>query len=248
MSIKQISIPEPCQKPWDEMNFTKNGKYCVNCEKEVVDFTKMSSLELVNWFKNANEKVCGRINPTQLIAFNHKIETRNKKILALPKILIATCLGLLTHSKASANITSIVNSKINFDIHFSPKKYQLDKLYNRTDSLIEIRGIVRASEDGLPIPGVKLRLKNSSEVIYTDAEGKFVIKIPKDVTQVTLLGDYIGYNHIEKDLNLTDRSFEIIMSPHQTYMGAVVIVRKTYANFFLNTGVNLMRFMKKIFR
>ena len=60
-----ISIPEPCHEKWDDMSPTEKGRHCAKCEKEVTDFSRMTSYEIVRTFHD-NPNVCGRFLPFQL--------------------------------------------------------------------------------------------------------------------------------------------------------------------------------------
>ncbi|KAB2917715.1 MAG: hypothetical protein F9K23_04850 [Bacteroidetes bacterium] len=55
-------IPTPCHENWDKMSPTVQGRFCSLCSKTVVDFTRMSDEEVLNYFANhKNENICGRI-------------------------------------------------------------------------------------------------------------------------------------------------------------------------------------------
>lgn len=63
MSI--VKIPEPCHEAWDKMTPTQQGKFCLSCEKEVVDFSQKSTHEIINYFQsrgNTKERLCGRFD------------------------------------------------------------------------------------------------------------------------------------------------------------------------------------------
>jgi CarboxypepD_reg-like domain len=61
----KISIPEPCNEDWQKMLPHEKGRFCLNCQKTVVDFTNKSNQEIINYLKN-HKNVCGRLNNTQL--------------------------------------------------------------------------------------------------------------------------------------------------------------------------------------
>jgi len=70
----QITIPEPCSEAWNEMQPVDSGRHCDNCQKTVVDFTRMTDaalLEYVQW----NGLDCGMFRNEQL----------DRVILPLPK-------------------------------------------------------------------------------------------------------------------------------------------------------------------
>lgn len=59
-----------------------------------------------------------------------------------------------------------------------------------------VTGTVKASEDGLPIPGASVKVKEASAVgITTGADGKFSLKVPANAK--TLVFSYLGYTTAE---------------------------------------------------
>ncbi len=55
-------IPNPCHENWDKMTPDEQGRFCSVCSKTVVDFTRMSDNEVLNYFSNyKNGSICGRI-------------------------------------------------------------------------------------------------------------------------------------------------------------------------------------------
>lgn len=67
MNKIQLSIPDPCHENWDNMTPTQGGRFCKACAKQVIDFSKMSDTDVLNYFNIVkNESVCGRAYPDQL--------------------------------------------------------------------------------------------------------------------------------------------------------------------------------------
>lgn len=62
----QLNIPTPCHENWANMRPEEKGRYCGSCQKTVVDFSAMTDTEVVHFFMNARENVCGRLAPDQL--------------------------------------------------------------------------------------------------------------------------------------------------------------------------------------
>lgn len=61
-----LSVPHPCHESWDKMTPTEQGRFCENCQKTVIDFAGISDQEIISFFNNRKENVCGRFLPTQL--------------------------------------------------------------------------------------------------------------------------------------------------------------------------------------
>ena len=47
----KITIQNPCSENWDAMHLQTTGRYCETCSTLVVDFTKMSDEELIQFLK-----------------------------------------------------------------------------------------------------------------------------------------------------------------------------------------------------
>jgi len=62
----EFSVPVPCHENWNNMTPNEQGRFCSSCQKDVVDFTKMSEYELILYFKNINQNTCGRFRNDQL--------------------------------------------------------------------------------------------------------------------------------------------------------------------------------------
>ncbi len=62
-----VKIVDPCHEDWSKMTPTEQGKFCLSCQKQVVDFTKMCDEELLLFLSSQKDKkVCGRFKQSQL--------------------------------------------------------------------------------------------------------------------------------------------------------------------------------------
>ncbi len=63
-----INIPEPCDADWNKMKIGVRSRFCDLCTKHVVDFTKISKTEILEYFinKDKSERTCGHFNQNQL--------------------------------------------------------------------------------------------------------------------------------------------------------------------------------------
>ena len=60
-----IKIPDPCGKAWENMSSTAQGAHCHSCETEVIDFTRMSDRQLIDYLSTHKFK-CGRFRDDQI--------------------------------------------------------------------------------------------------------------------------------------------------------------------------------------
>lgn len=69
MKNLSISIENPCHEDWQQMTPESQGRFCQTCEKTVVDFSKMSDEEVLNYFSRPRtQKICGRFREDQLVS------------------------------------------------------------------------------------------------------------------------------------------------------------------------------------
>jgi hypothetical protein len=62
----KVSIPRPCAENWTTMSPEKGGRFCGSCKKTVVDFTAMSTDQILDYFLvKRGEKLCGRFHISQ---------------------------------------------------------------------------------------------------------------------------------------------------------------------------------------
>jgi TonB-linked SusC/RagA family outer membrane protein len=84
----------------------------------------------------------------------------------------------------------------------------------------EVTGVVSSSSDKLPIPGVNVRVKDTSIGTISDIEGRFTLKVPPDGT--ALIFSYIGMQTMEVPVG-SQSSFEIAMDPDTKELQEVVV-------------------------
>lgn len=68
MKSYTIKITNPCSNKWEEMDAVQQGKFCQQCNKNVIDFTQKSEQQIKDYFiANNNQPTCGRF-------YNHQID------------------------------------------------------------------------------------------------------------------------------------------------------------------------------
>jgi len=74
MKPLKITIPEPCNENWDKMTPDASGRFCLVCNKSVIDFTNKLPDEIQHFFKNnKDQEVCGRFKKSQLDSISFQI-------------------------------------------------------------------------------------------------------------------------------------------------------------------------------
>ena len=68
MKKTNIILTNPCNKNWDKMTPNENGRHCISCNKNVIDFTKMNQNQILEFLNsNKNDKICGKILDNKVI-------------------------------------------------------------------------------------------------------------------------------------------------------------------------------------
>jgi len=63
----RLSVSKPCNENWDSMVPDEVGRYCLTCNKSVIDFSLMTDKEIELFFIQNNSKdVCGRFKRNQI--------------------------------------------------------------------------------------------------------------------------------------------------------------------------------------
>jgi len=175
-----LDIKTPCSENYDQFKPTANGGFCSSCTKEVIDFTSMSSDDIISYFKNKNvTNTCGRFKSKQLKTYDSKPQ-RPSKLSFLGSIGLA-CLSLFSfgtfhaqEAKTNTNDTKDDNKIISKD--------------NKKEVLV--KGTVTA-DDGLPLPGVNVILEGTAQGTQTDFDGNFEFPDKLKVGDV-LIFSFIG--------------------------------------------------------
>ena len=184
------------------MSPTQKGKFCDSCQKEVIDFTKLSSTEIARKTKNATQ-LCGRFTQSQL-----KQEYVSTSQNRLNRLGIALGLGSIV-AIAQPGFAQKKNAK---EVKVQTQKdYQLQgevALTTQANDSISINGIVK-DEDGTPLPGVNVVQQNTTNGTHTNFVGNFSINISEEDfnSEAYLIFSFVGMQQAviriqEKSMNI----------------------------------------------
>lgn len=208
----QIQIPKACHENWDKMDTAQQGRFCNSCQKNVIDFTIMSDNDLVNFFKKNKGNVCGRFTGDQL---NTDIPVPSKKIPWLKYFFTITIPAFLFSQKTNAQ-SNEAKGKV---VCVETKKSHLlgDIIFIATKT---ISGKV-IDEAGKPVAGASVMVKNSSQGVATDSNGKFTLNLDPASTQLVISA--IGTETQEADFK--NDSFKVItLRSTPALKGEVVVI------------------------
>lgn len=208
----QIEIPKPCNENWNKMTPLEKGRHCKSCDKEVIDFTKMTNSE-VSKKVLTQKNLCGRFNQLQLKTEIEIVKKNDFSKIAASIALVAT-IGVSepVFSLSKKDSMAILNLKT-------------EKVFLENDSInkyIIIKGIVKDRLEGLP--GVSIVLKGTQIGAETDFDGNFSIKIPnKKRNSHILVFSYLGYKQQEMDVLSIKKPLIIKLEEDNTVLGGIEI-------------------------
>jgi hypothetical protein len=183
----KITIPVPCHENWLEMTPSEKGRFCSNCQKNVIDFTKASDREILIAYTK-NNALCGRFNSTQL---NRKmiIPKEKKSIWMIAAASVIAFLGLgnqTTKAQEKAKTEQTDRKQLKDNIKVKSKK-----------DLITYTGTLYDSQN-TPITDANVKVKRTKIETKTNFDGEFTIKAKK--------GAVLIFQH--KDFSTTEFKLE----------------------------------------
>jgi hypothetical protein len=181
-----ITIPNPCQQDWANMQPDAGGRHCAHCQKTVVDFTSYTDTELHKYFDKNTAHVCGRFLATQV---DRPINIPYQPHSRLYRIAIAIGLVLIM-SEAPSAVRANPPLKVNYIPSFPD-----DSLPQTAPG--EIRGTV-LDEKKQPIVNAVIRafegnIEKGGAV--TDFDGNYTIK-PLDAGCYDIRVTSVGYDTV----------------------------------------------------
>ncbi|MEO6539808.1 MAG: carboxypeptidase-like regulatory domain-containing protein [Ferruginibacter sp.] len=186
MQKLQLTIPEPCHENWQQMTATDKGRFCNACAKEVVDFSTMTDMQVLNYFSAlTHEKVCGRALPEQLN------RTISRPIVAKRKLFWYWNYIVMVFIFFTKGNTARAQGGIKPITECSPVKANDTKgeiaavnVGRKTKSLV-ISGNV-TDTNGNPVSFASIKIKNKHTSVYADANGAYSFRVkPADILVIS---------------------------------------------------------------
>ena len=189
-----LDIDKPCFEKFEKFKTTGDGGFCDSCQKEVIDFTKMSDGEIFHYFKNENKSTCGRFHHSQIKTYSEIASTKGKLSFNMVGawLMSFSLLSFLPISNSHAKNYEQPNSK-----YITQKK---DNEKQNTDSQTDkkehvVQGVV-VDENNEPLPGVSIVLKGTAIGMIADIDGRFKFHETLKAGDV-LIFSFIGYESQE---------------------------------------------------
>jgi len=234
--IKQIAIPKPCVQDWADMDITDKGRFCQSCQKTVVDFTKLSSGQVLEILSSSG-KLCGRLRETQLQSLNNTFAIQQASGFPWKNFsIVAAFIGFVPFVNAEA--------KVKAQVEQGPSSFK--KVTSLSDTLNNssvITGYVTSSTDKLPLPGACIKVKGTKTGVWTDVNGYFKLHIPANIKDPVGVILFIGFE--TKEFKIDQRTnYSFALTESSKIMGEVVITRPP---LWKRPYYQVRRFFRKIF-
>jgi hypothetical protein len=217
----KISIPLPCNENWDSMGNTEKGKFCKSCQKEVIDFTTMSDVEICNYIRFHKKPFCGSFDRSQL---NRPIVTSSKSRNFNFKKIAASIIAILSFKLSSSQSTNYTKP---YQFASPPKKVSDAKMEINSPQEYIITGTVSAMLiDSMELSRVVITIGNEKQQYYPDNTGRYkIILNESDIKEYTV----ISFFH--------PGLLKQVRTIHRTNFPAQVSVRLEYPTRFRLTGL-----------
>lgn len=224
MKDLQLVLTSPCTEQWDDMQQTSVGRYCDRCEKSIVDLTAKSDAELIQFFKNKADHVCGRLLPGQL---NRKLVQPAQKMNW--HWLMPLAVGAIAVAPAQAQKLSPVIVQSDQTVALLP--VSVEPGVNKPVLRNAISGRVVDHETGKPLEGVSVKQKGFENVLAkTDSTGTFKVSITEENKAIPFIFEFPGYSAVE--MSLTD-GMVVRLSLARFMLGGITTASLTYNPLYM---------------
>ncbi|GAA0873125.1 hypothetical protein GCM10009117_22720 [Gangjinia marincola] len=211
----KLSIPEPCPETWNDMSPSSDGKFCLSCEKEVFDFTRLSVSE-INQIISKNKNICAKINDIQLNQSYHRPMNAGLNLTGLlvgTFTLLALCQPLHAQSNPKEQEHITIDSLKTFNYSNTSK-----------EDFIKIKGKV-TSKDGLELPGVNIIVSELRKGVISNENGEFTFDIPLKAYEKNykLTFSFQGFKTEHIDLKKRRIMYNLKMKEQIVVLGGLVV-------------------------
>lgn len=223
-----IIIKEPCQENWQKMKPTAQGRHCVSCEKEVIDFTSFTK-KGIHAHIIKGESICGRFRKDQLntpLYFEPTKVRQWKKYAAsllFPAALFMTSnINAQTLPKESFTCRLPLTAQTTKSFDSIGIGSLLRKQEKSSQKLQPISGIISANNSVLA--SVIIHIKGTHRYVKTGLDGEYKITAAKGDTLIFYLEGFevqeIVYTN-QKSISVNLK--EIIKPQNDFIMGKIGI-------------------------
>src|SRR6478735_9404996 len=209
-----FAIDKPCSESWDAMSASEKGKFCMNCQHEVIDFSSLRDDEIIRVMEKAMGSVCGRFRNSQLNRPMY-LSTNIQRPFSIRAIIAGVV--LLTIITPSISEAREMATKVESKISLAERKAYEPVL--PSDSTYIYKGRVLSVVGNSGLKGVKVFLADSSQMVVTDSTGNFELSIPANLSRTTYIVKVVDDRYIyEPNEVIVDGSIIDYNAKHNVYL------------------------------
>lgn len=220
--IYQIKIADPCHEDWNKMSPAGQGKFCGACQKQVVDFSTMTDIEVIHHLQHATTSICARAGNDQL---DRDIIAPYPKNYTISKYWFALLAGIsLVLSKAEAQTKKPKHPKHLPLLQPDQRRRLPGEIIMGAIATVRplndewtLTGTV-VDEKNQPVPFASIRLGSGGMGLSADSTGHFEIEMDARPDSLKVAVSSVGYD--QRDLVVYPGENGIVD------MGEVVLKRK----------------------
>lgn len=249
-------IPTPCHENWDNMTPEGKGHFCGSCNKQVIDFSLMSDQQVLNYFKNASGKTCGRFANDQLERAMQPATQQKKKswwVAAMMPLLVL--FGKVNAQKKTGKVKSVSQVQAIPDsrseimgkvapgirpVKEEPNILQGDTLFFNLKTFTI--GNVK-DKKGNPVPYASIRALESFANTTTDSVGNFKLSLNNQtIGKLNIEVSSIGYEtRIIEVLHGSKNPNTIILTQKASLLPDVIVSTGGYSKGKLSGAICIVR-------
>jgi hypothetical protein len=197
----QLQIPEPCHENWNKMSVTEQGRFCLACKKEVIDFSAMTDQEILRHISSAVTGVCGRADNSQL----------NRALAPAPeprKLWWKYWMGIAASMVIIASRSNAQKGELSVRPAVTVPKLPVKTMRpvvmgkmmpgNRHEMVIHGRVV---DGNGIGVAYASVTVKDMGLGIATDSAGYFALHSNIDLIDAELLISSVGYQQKGIEMN-----------------------------------------------
>ena len=182
------------------MQTRDTGRYCMACQKNVIDFTGMTDRHIYQFMQKSQGKICGRLRKDQLREYPAPSQAYRR--LRLHLLALTTFIGLKAVAAVEAKAQIPVEQR---QPDLSEGVRAADSASARVPAAPArvVSGMVFSRDDQTPIPGVNIMVRGTQTGTITGADGNYTLDLSEWNSQtITIVYSFIGYVTVEKQLQV----------------------------------------------
>ena len=202
MTAIQLSIAEPCDKNWANMQPDEQGRFCNSCKKDVIDFTVMDNKEMYNTILKSDANICGRFNQLQLdVAIQYEAEKKQRWhkyffSFLMPAFLFAKQ-AMAQKKIGKVRATTPVCNTVTIGMVFR----------ETVQKHCKFSGVVIDSASKEMIRNASVQIKGRIEGVMTDSAGNFTLAAKTSAQAIIVVISAIGFETKEIEIAIPVNDF-----------------------------------------